>query len=427
MRRLTFAPVLAAVMLTSAQAAATTCPSEVPLDWSNVTKVAGSIWEDTSGQAWETRKTGTQRANNAVPGRLRALEGSVAGEFNTQGQSAINEYIADATLTIQLGQLQRQRHARFEAEERAIHAEARADKSSYVYSVQEAFVVWRAAALERRHLEDFLVEATEELEPVRKAHERDLVTDLDLADLESETARLRAELTDARRASEFARATLLARLGRDCALTEVDTEPLDIEEMPSLDSRDNPWRDAIEKVEALPAVQARRARTEAMRAEASVLTASEPLEMSVGGGFRSVGFEENFLIGTLGFALPLARPGSMESALRSSEASAADHEIDWMIQRSRAELRARADRYEALLASYARYSDELLESMRQRVELAEQALVKGHIEMDRLIRARRDLHEAFHRVVSLYTEIKAHHLRADALEAWLEPPGSAER
>jgi outer membrane protein TolC len=419
--------VLTVAVFATALASAQTCPSDAPLDWDNVTPVASSIWDETSGRAWSARKDGAQTARSAVPGRLRSLDGSVSGELNTDGESSLSEYTADAALTIQLGRLQGRQRARMQAEARALDAEARADKASYVYGVQEAFVAWRSAELERSHLQHYLAEATEALEPVRNARDNNLVTALDLADLEAEIVRVRAELTDAKQAADFARATLLARLGRDCDLSEQSAAELDIADMPALDDRENPWLRPIAQVDALPAVRAHRARIEATRAHASVFDAAEPLEMSIGAGVRSVGFNENFIVGTLGFTLPLARPGAMESVLASSEATAAEHNLDWLIQRSRADLRARADRYVALRASYQQYSGEVLAAMRERTELAEEALARGHIEMDRLILARRDLHEVFHRVVTLYTKIQAHHLRADALDAWLERTGSSDR
>jgi hypothetical protein len=126
------------------------------------------------------------------------------------------------------------------------------------------------------------------------------------------------------------------------------------------------------------------------------------------------------MIGTLGITLPLARPGRSAAALRSGEARATRARANWLVEQVRAQLQARSERYDALVASYRSNSDELLTTMRERVELMESALKGGHIAVDRLIRARRDLHEAYHHLLNLHTQIQAHQLRARALQQWLE-------
>jgi outer membrane protein TolC len=395
------------------------CPVDEPLTRSAVGEAARAVFERGPGRRGEREIAGLEEAGEDVPDRFRSLEGAIAPEFRTDGDAATNEYTASVALGVSLGRLSRARREAIEAEAAARRAERDRRRVEFVYRVQQTYLDWWVATVEKRHLAACEKDVREELKPLEEAAEGDRVTSLNMADFDVEAGRISAQRAEAERQASMARADLREMLGASCRLAVPDTDlregPDDGPPAPPVDPEENPWLVLLERVDEFPGVRALLAEHERAVKAAAAAEAEAPPELSAGVGARSVGFEDFWAVPELGVTIPLGNPSAPEVERQRGLAAGLSAERRWRIERTRAEIHAAASRWEATLEARRKFVETYLAPLRERDRLFEQALERGRIELERVVRAKRALHRAEHDLLVLDAEMMARSLRARAL------------
>ncbi len=403
------------------------CPVDAPLAPNTVTQAAHQAYAQGQQQAHQALVEGWRRARASVPGRLRSLDATVVPELSTDGDASLNEYTADVALTLGLGQLAEARREHVEALGEQAQAEADHSRWEYVFAVQEAYLDWWIAALEVEHLSEYVEEAAADIEPFEAALKRERVAALDVADMRAEVARVRAELLEARQRAGRLQARLSELLGGRCRMAPVEPRhqmvdqeaEQEAEQMDAALPSENPWEAVSERVEEFPVVAKLEARRERALAGSREAAAQAPWELSAGVGMRSVGFEEYWALGVVGLSIPLGNPAAPEADRLQAEAIAARAEGEWQIRQLRAGLQARADHFEATVETYEALRTEYLGPLEERQAMLDDAVDSGRVNSERVIRARRDLHEAHHKLLMLRTQLHTDLMRAGAMHQWL--------
>ncbi len=387
------------------------CPVEGPITADGVTALAEAVWATRDGARRPLLRAGWQAARDALPGRVQGLTLSATPELALDAGSTA-EYAGAATLAIELGSRSAARRAALDADWRADAAGLDARRWRFVDAVQAAYLGWRVRALERAHLVDYLAEADAELEPIRAAGERRLISRLDLADLEAEVGRIAAELDTATRDARRARARFDAVLGARCDLAAPQ---------PPASGDDNPWRPLVERAARFPEIAVHDARRAALQARAQAHAAADPWVVDVGVAARAVGSAETFVGPSIALSVPFTDSEGAEAAHARAEARIEESAALAASLRIRAELSAEAADFEALVQSRDALIRDRIAPLEARLRLVEAAFAAAQVEIDRLIRARRDLHEAEHALILLRAEIDARRLAADTVRALLDP------
>ncbi len=387
------------------------CAVNGAVDISNVTSVAETVWEARWSQRADSTRAGMKAARDAVPGRVQSMNIAFAPEISLE-DTAASEYSSAATIAIALGDLADARRDVITAEGRAFEANLAAARWLFVEEVQDQFLVWQRHELERQHLHEYLVESNAELDPIRQAQQRSLVSKLDVADLEAEVAWIRAELAESTRRVALARSRFMALLGADCELAPVAVEHSNLQTT-------NPWTALASEANAFPEVQAFEARSHALRQRAVAHQAANPLTLEVGVGVRTVGFDGTYLGPVLALTFPFQSTEATEAVLANAQAASEANAGEWAAIRIRSELTAEADNFKALLEEYSKLQTGYVGALSSRAKLMDEAFKASQVEIDRVIRARRDLHEAEHKLILLRAEIDARRLKATAIEELL--------
>lgn len=401
--------------LTPSGFAQATCPTQSKVEIQNLTTTAEKVWDERYTERRRALGAGRDDAKSLAPGRVRDLNLTFEPEFSLDGQS--HEYIGAATLAVELGSLSEARRGAIHADWQALESELLVERWRFVDEVQDAYLAWRGHELERGHLEVYLSEANEELEPIRQAQGRQLISKLDLADMEAEVAWIRAELAEAGRRSRLAAARLEALLGVQCPLEL----PRATHDAPD---KANPWSALVSRAQAFPEVRVYEARRAALEARAHVHEVAHPMLLEIGVGARTVAFHENFLGPVLGLTLPLQHPEGPDAALARAEAEAQKSAAEWVAVRIRSELEAEASNFDVLVQGYFELLDGYVRPLEERAALMSEAFKASQVEIDRVIRARRELHEAEHQLILHRAEIDARRLKAGAIQKLLEQSGN---
>lgn len=397
--------------------AQTECPIESVLEIENITTTAQSVWNSRWASRRKTLAAGRDVAQDAAPGRVHGLNLSLTPEFSMDGGSESHEYMGAATIAVELGNLAAARKTAIGAEWQAMDDALVIERWTFVDEVQNAYLLWRSNELERGHLEAYFAEANAELDPIRAARDRQLISRLDLADLEAEVAWIRAELADATRSAKLARSRLEALLGVRCELAAVPA----IHNEPD---KENPWKPLVAQAESFPEVKAYRSRREALEARATANDAANPMILELGVGARTVGFDANFLGPVLAITLPFQRTEAADAALARAQAQAEASAGEWAAVRIRAELDAEAANFDVLVQEYFNLREGYVAPLEARAELMHEAFKASQVQVDRLIRARRELHEAEHKLILHRADIDARRLKASAIQKLLTPSGN---
>lgn len=413
---LVIAATTCAIAATTPASAQSKCPYSDSIEIDNLTSIALAVWDQRWAERRQVTRAGQNAAIEAVPGRVQSLNISLAPEISLEGATETNEYIGAATIALEIGNLAEARRASIGAEWRLFEAELAAERWSYVDQIQNTYLTWRKHELERAHLESYLGEANAELEPIRQAQDRQLISQLDLADLEAEIGWIDAELSEAARRAKLARARLEALLGARCELGPVSANL----EKPT---RQNPWTPLVSLAESFPEIRAYEIRRQALQAQARAHEEADPTVFEVGIGARSIGLEETYIGPILAFTFPFQNTETSDAELARARAQSAGNAGQWASMRVRDEIRAEASNFDILLDEYFQLRERYVSPLEDRVKLMTRAFKASQVEIDRLIRSRRELHEAEHRLIVQRAEIDARHLKADAIRKLLNTSG----
>lgn len=369
------------------------------VDWDSVTDVAIAAWHDGAGRAVDARVDGALAAGRAGRGGLAV---DVQSRIGAPGQQ---EAQAALTLPLRSGLLYRQAQAR---EADATTADGAAERAAYVSQVHAAFLEWWIADEVAEHLETWSGEVTASLQPVESGVHAGLIAPLEAEDLYAELASVRAEAADNEARATRAAARLQALLGGDVTLQTGGHDLHDLE----LDALDNPWPALLDRVDQAPGVQAHLARAEAADASARVQRAWTP-SASAGVAVVDTGAEPASLA-YIGVQLPLRGNSPAQARKARAEADAARADAAWATRLVQGQLSTEAASFDADLVRARRLRDEVTAPLARRLDRLEAAFAEGLVPADRLIRARRDHHEADHAQLEVAAGLLASQARADA-------------
>jgi len=385
---------------------AQTCPGNI--EGSGITSVADQVWSSRIEARISEVSDGFALADSAVSGRFQSFNIEGTPEFSLSDRGA-NEYSGSATLAFELGGLASARRELLSAEKDSYLAEKLVQRWVFIDEVQDRYIAWRTHERERLHLQEYVNEAASELEPIQAARTRMLVSKLDLADLEVEFARINAELAEATRSSSHARARLFALLGMECKLPEVKKGKV---------PKDNPWKALLENVLDFPQVKRLEYHDKKLAAEAELLRVSSPWVVNAGLALRST--NDAFHFGPiLSLTIPL-QTNKAQAHLSKARSVASRLEKQQTIQRIEVELVAEGKNFDSLRAQYASLGEQFMEPLRERAQLFEAAFKASQIQLHRLIRARRELHEGEHKMLLKSAEIEAQVLKSIAIAQLLK-------
>ncbi len=312
------------------------------------------------------------------------------------------------------------------AESRAGHAEAdalRADNEAeqmrWTTAVVDTWLDGWAARENALHLTEYEHEIESWLEPLRQASAAGLISALDLAELQAELARVRAERAASEAQAASVDATLSAMLGRP---VRVDPGREVLHDAPRAEA--NPWPALVALASVAPGVQAAQAGARAADAQVQASWAAGLPVVSLGGmsvpsatGPRQLAY--------VGIAVPLRTDGAAQRATSRGHQHAHLAQARWEEAQFRAGIEAESMRWEAARSQYAVLSERLIEPLEQRQASSLAAFRQAMVPAERLIRARRDLHEAHHEQLQVLAALLSSEARAYALQQAL--PASGER
>ena len=385
---------------------AQTCPADI--EKNGITFLADKVWSQRTEAQISTMTHGFDLSKNAVSGRFQSLNIEGRPEFSLSDNAA-HEYSGGAILSFELGGLKNARKALVSADKDNYLAQMRVERWAFIDNIQNRYLRWRTHELERSHLEEYANETATELVPIRKARSRMLISKIDLSDLEVELARIHAELAEATLRSKHAQARLFAALGVECRLPKV--KKIDF-------PKENPWASLLQKVLEFPEVKGLESLDRKFSLEAQLRKKSSPWVLNAGIGLRST--NDSLHLGpVLSLTIPLQN-NHWQAHLSEARSVSSRMKKQQSVQRIEKEMIAEGERYDSLLAQYFSLDKKLLTPLKERSQLYEAGFKASQITLERLIRARRDLHEGEHKMLLKYAEIEGRILKSIAIERLLK-------
>lgn len=368
------------LLLLSASTASAAGLAPTALDWSGLPAAAAEAWRlgpGAPGAALTEARLDAARAEPLGPTSAYAQAMRWTGAGLDELTVAVNLPLTNAGLA---------RRAALRAEAEALAQDAEAGAWAFEREVDELYLQWWTAARLEEHLVEWATALEASLIGARAASEAGLLSPADLADLEAEAARTRAEGAAWRAEATFAQASLERRLGLGPLLLSVEALPAPETFTPP---SQNPWRAPLTGDD--PGVAAALAEAEAAHARARA--ASPPVTLSAGVMARP-GAPEPLIYGNL--TLPLQNPNAAARALAKGEATAWEAEARRRDAQRLAWIQAEALAWDALVTRLNEVTRLALGPLTDRVTLLQAAFDAGQIPADRLVRARVAQHEAEH-------------------------------
>lgn len=378
-----------------------------PVTWDRIADAATEAWTRAEGASMQAHIEGADLARRAAADLPTLTGGTRLGSLTNQE--------AVATLQAPIGFGIRPR-ARWSTHADALRAEADADRQRFVEHVVEAWTTWWTASELVEHLDAWSAEVEATLAPLDAAVTDGVSAPLDAEDMRAELATVRAEAAAAGAEAVRAEASLRMLLGQDAVLDAGDEHLHDLD----VAHLANPWHDLVDRAADAPVVRADVARAEALQAQAKELATWRPvLEAGVAFADGNGPFEP---LAVVGLSAPL-RPSGLAAARETRALAAAEaHQATWRTDRVEGAWRAEAAGFDADHTRIDRIDREVVEPLASRLARLEDAFADGLVPADRVIRARRDHHEAEHERLLLTARLLASSARADTVRRLLETP-----
>ncbi len=387
------------------------------LSWQALDAASADAWSRGDGAAWRARSDGARAAARAVAPPLTELTLSVAPDTRP-GQPVVDDNW-QAQLGFSLGDRRGAAVRLWRAVAASLDASARADALAFRDAARQAWLgAWVPAAF-AHHLEAHAAELAADLDPLRRAAERGVLSAAEVDDLAVELGRLRAEAAAFASRAEAAEVHLSALIGRH---VHVDPDALgDLEA--SLPPARNPWAAVADALAADPAahpdVAAATARVRAVEAE-SERARREPVATLGAGLLLRTGVSGAGQLRVtpgplLTLSIPLSNPAADDARALRGEVAAAEAAAGRARDVTLAAVRAEAETLEAAASRLQAMLRDVEAPMQARVERLEAGLDLGAASARDLILARRDLHEAFHARALAAADLLARRARGEAL------------
>ncbi len=376
-----------------------------PVTWEGLTDEALAAWETGPGAGRLEQVDAARQASRRVPLGPDTVRAEVQVGIPEQQQ-----LLTAAAMPLGVGALER-RYGMARADE----AEATADEERWVWvmGVQDAWLAWWTAAEMAEHLDAYADDVEEGLAGFQTAVDEGLLAPLALEDLRAESVQVRAEAAAVEQQAVVLRARVHAYLG-ERPLDAGEHELHDVEE-----GLANPWTALVARAVEHPAVRRAEAAGRAEGRRARALSAARTPSVEAGpmwapdnqGSMRPLLFA--------GIEVPLQPGVSAEQRMARGAQAAAEAEARWRVRLVEAELKAEAQAFDATVHRLQRLHDEVLGPLEARQLRLEGAFTEGLVTSDRVVRARRERHEAEHEQVQVAGQLLASVARARAMERLL--------
>lgn len=375
--------------------------------------LANQVYNRLEAPVLEARTQGVQNARRAARTPVQRLSIEAAPGFKlTEGAELEHEF--ESTLWFEIGARAKRAQRAWTQTGDALIQQSHAERWLFVTEAERKFAQWWAKQAIADHLEEDLDEVQKHVENWRNKL-APWLTELDILDLDAETARLSAETAEALLEAQHAESEFRAHITIDVHMVLQD-EPHDILEQAGAQ---NPWIHLLQYVEDFPEIRALYAQAEAhqMRAKAN---RSRTLELGVGARARLTPQRNVLLNPMLSLDIPIARNNAQEAAIESAEAVALQAQARWKADMLRAWLQGEADRHNTIVRALELLTDGAIEQLKTRVDRLTQAFEAGHVDVRRVFWAMRDLHEAKHKALLLRADLAASKTAAAGVQMLLE-------
>ncbi len=397
--RLIFA--LASLIFGSAPAWATE-----PLTWEGLDAFARGAWEQGPGAAGQLREEGQLRAANHPrrgPSALWLQQQAAIGTAPSNGQDQLTLAV---DLPLRLGLREAAAGA---ARAEFLWRQNLDARSHWLLQVHTAWLDGWIARENDAHLAEYELEVQGWLSPLEAALTDHLLSPLRLADLRGEFALLTEERLAANQAAIEAETELSRLLGRP---VRVDPGARHLHQIATPST--NPWQGLISTADSAPEVRLATAGAVAAAAERRALAVETLPELSLGAAWvGGPNGREPLAYG--GIRVPLSTGRFARKATLDSEIAAYQAEARWHSAEARAELEGESARYAALRERAERMEAAVIRPLRERQDQLEAAFRSGQVGAERLILARRDLHDAEHEQILLHARLLASEARAQVV------------
>ncbi len=377
-----------------------------PVTWDQLTDEVLSAWEAGPGEGREARVQAAEQAARRVPVGPESVRAEVQWGVPEQQQ-----VLAAVAVPLALGVRERRFGA---AQAQLVVADGEVERWSWVLGVQDAWLRWWTAAEVAEHLDAYAQDVEQGLAGFEAAVDEGLMAPLSLEDLRAESLQVRAEAAAVEQEAAMLEAQLRAYFG-DRPLDPGEHHLHDVDEVV-----DNPWTSLEERAADHPLVRRAEAEALAEKRRASALLSARSPSVEAGPMWApdNAGNQVPFLFA--GIEVPL-QPGVSADRRRARGAqAAAEADARWQARRVEAQLQAEAAAFTATQHRLRRLHDEVLEPLSTRQERLEAAFAENLVTADRLVRARREHHEAEHELVRVAGDLLASVARARAMERLLE-------
>ena len=392
--------------------AALTTPAwaQAPLNnLDEVQQLAGEVYEAHPGAAAAQLAAGLRGASGRVPGRVQALTVAVSPALDVAPEdSMVGDSVLGLGLDVDLSRRPALARDALVAEAAAAGAASHADRHRFVLEAQRRYLAWWRAASVAAHLREDLTTFEAQLEPLRKARDRGLLSPLDEGEFEAALSQIRQE------AMELERAALGHELELEDLLGQAVTLPTPAEDAlrdPLGDA--NPWSPLLALLTNHPELRALEAEGRAAELEAEASDA-RPWSLGLGAEAHRDGTGATWLVGGLSLSIPLEVSDPVSVSRAQARAAASRSDRGWRQAQLEASLRRAQAAWEADALLARDMAARWLPPLERRVALMEEAAAAGQIELQRVIRARRELHEARHRHHTLLARLRSQEMRARA-------------
>lgn len=362
--------------------------------------LANEVFERVEGVAMQARQQGTRDARAAARQPLRSLSLEAAPGIRLTDNAELEHEFSSA-LWFELGPRTRRARQAWDAAGHAIALRSDADRWTYVTEAERLFAQWWAKQAIADHLQEDLDEVNEELDRWRETLTAYLSA-LDLADADAEATRLAMEVAEAALEAQAAEAAFRAHIAVEVQLDLGDTAHDSLHAA----GQNNPWRPLLDDVAHHPILRAMEA--EALRHESQAQSQrARNLGLGVGAQARVTEGQNVLLSPTVQLDIPIARPNAEDAAIARAEAIALRAEANWKATTIHLWLEGEAARHDALVRATQAIDGDAVERLRQRLDQLQKALEAGHVNLQRVFWARRDLHEAMHQALLIRAELAA--------------------
>lgn len=374
--------------------------------------LAHEIFDRLNDPILHAQTRGVQNARRAARTPVQRLSINAAPGIRLTDNAEL-EHELDSTLWFELGPRTQRAQRAWEQADSALQHQNHADRWLFVTEAERRFAQWWAKQAIASHLQEDLLNVQNQIERWRQQL-KPWLTELDLLDLDAETARLSAEVAEALLDAQHAESAFREHMTIEVRMILQEEPDASLQRA----GQHNPWLPLLSTAHNLPEVRALHAQAATHHAR-SQTHKRQNLELGIGARARFTPRHNVLLNPLISLEIPLAPSNPEEAAIESAEAVALQAKAQWKAQTLRAWLQSEADHHNTLVQALALLNQDAIGQLQIRVDRLTQAFEAQHVDVRRVFWALRDLHEVEHKALLLQAELAASETAAAGLQLLL--------